>query len=381
MKQNTILYKIIENKTIAWFENNNKYVVFENTTADILKKIQKGVPTIEIATSLSRKLSVPVEKSIDFIQTLENQIKKIKEIKKAKETESIRDEIAIENSRNYQYIKYYKINNTIIRIAYLSELELSYVHPKFNHLTVEEANEIDYSFEVFINNNYIFLDVNNAFIGSWSNKNIHYFQGKLSMEIIQKIHQKEEDEWLGVFHASAVSNKKKSILFLGDSGNGKSTSLALLQSNGFTCLADDFVPVSAKNRQIYSFPAAISIKKNSLKTLLPIYPDLANSAEYHFKRLNKIVRFLKPNNKNYNQHLPCNELIFIKYEEDSKLIFQEMSKLKAFEKLVPDSWLSPIKENATAFLNWFDTLKCYELKYSDNTNMIETVNNLFENEL
>ena len=257
MKQNTILYKIIENKTIAWFENNNKYVVFENTTADILKKIQKGVPTIEIATSLSRKLSVPVEKSIDFIQTLENQIKKIKEIKKAKETESIRDEIAIENSRNYQYIKYYKINNTIIRIAYLSELELSYVHPKFNHLTVEEANEIDYSFEVFINNKYIFLYVNNAFIGSWSNKNIHYFQGKLSMEIIQKIHQKGEDEWLGVFHASAVSNKKKSILFLGDSGNGKSTSLALLQLNGFTCLADDFVPVSAKNRQIYSFPAAI----------------------------------------------------------------------------------------------------------------------------
>jgi len=378
MNQDTILYKIIENKTVTWFENNNKYVVFENTTADILKKIQKGIPTKEIATSLSSKLSVPVEKSIDFIQNLENQINIFK---KTKETGSTRDEITIENSRNYQYIKYYKINNTIIKIAYLSELELSYVHPKFSHLTVEEANEIDYNFEVFINNKYIFLYVNNTFIGSWSNKNIHYFQGKLSMEIIQKIHQKEEDEWLGVFHASAVSNKKKSILFLGDSGNGKSTSLALLQSYGFTCLADDFVPVSAKNRQVYSFPAAISIKKNSLKTLLPIYPDLANSAEYHFERLNKTVRFLKPNNKNYDQHLPCNELIFIKYEKDSKLIFQEMSKLKAFEKLVPDSWLSPIKENAVAFLNWFDTLKCYELKYSDNTIMMKTVKKLFQNEL
>jgi ABC-type sugar transport system ATPase subunit len=33
---------------------------------------------------------------------------------------------------------------------------------------------------------------------------------------------------MGVFHALAVSNQQKTVLFLGDSGNGKSTSLALL---------------------------------------------------------------------------------------------------------------------------------------------------------
>ena len=171
------------------------------------------------------------------------------------------------------------------------------------------------------------------------------------------------------------------MLFLGDSGNGKSTSLSLLQAKGFTCLADDFVPISTKNNEVYSFPAAISIKKNSLKTLLPIYPELETSAEYHFKRLNKTVRYLKPNNKNYYQHLPCKELVFIKYEKDSELVFKKMSKLRAFEQLVPDSWLSPIKENAAAFLNWFDTVSCYELKYSDNATMIATVKNLFDNEL
>ena len=73
---------------------------------------------------------------------------------------------------------------------------------------------------------------------------------------------------MGVFHASAINYKEDALLILGDSGNGKSTSLALLQAQGFHCIADDFVPVDVKKQKVYSFPAAISIKKSSLETLL-----------------------------------------------------------------------------------------------------------------
>ena len=197
----------------------------------------------------------------------------------------------------------------------------------------------------------------------------------------QKIHQKKEEEWLGVFHASAISDGKKSMLFLGDSGNGKSTSLALLQANGFTCLADDFVPMDAKNQEVYSFPASISIKQNSLKTLMPIYPELATSTEYNFTRLNKVVRYLKPNNANFFAHLPCNDLVFIKYEKDAKLTCKKISKIDAFQQLIPDSWLSPKKENAQIFLDWFGGLNCYQLTYSNNEEMIKTVSNIFKNDL
>jgi hypothetical protein len=41
------------------------------------------------------------------------------------------------------------------------------------------------------------------------------------MALIQKIHQIEEKEWIGVFHTSTVSNSEKLILFLGDSRNKK----------------------------------------------------------------------------------------------------------------------------------------------------------------
>ena len=378
MKKNELLYKVIEDKTITWFKNSNEYVIFENTTADILKRIHKGIPIKVIAEAVSKKLSVPLEKSIDFIIDLENQINK--SLTKIR-PELINDYRDIKKPKKYKFTKYYQINEVAFQVSYLNDLELSYIQPKFAHLEISETKKIHFYYEIFIDTNYIFLYLDNEFVGAWSSREIHFFQGKFSMEIIQKIHKKEEKEWLGVFHASAISNGEKSVLFLGDSGNGKSTSLALLQANGFTCLADDFVPISANEIQVFSFPAAISIKKNSLETLLPIYPELATSAEYIYERLNKVVRYLKPNNDNYKSHLPCRDLIFIKYEKNSELEFNRISKLEAFQQLVPDSWLSPEKENAEQFLNWFENLNCYQLRYSNNEKMINTVHQLFDNEL
>ena len=378
MKNITALYKVIEDKTITWFDTNNEYIVLENTTADILKRLNKGVSVPEIAAVLSKKLAVPLDKTIDLILELE---KKFFTKITSKNSEIDDDHKDIKRPKIFEFVKYYKINNSVFKVSYLSQKELSFVHPKFAHLVIDETKGFLNEFEVFINHNFIFLYVNNIFIGSWKNKEIHYFQGKFSMEFIQKIHQKEEDEWLGVFHASAISNGEKSMLFLGDSGNGKSTSLALLQANGFTCLADDFVPMDANKQEIYSFPAAISIKKNSLETLLPIYPELETSAEYNFIRLNKIVRYLKPNNDDFFAHLPCNDLVFIKYEKNAELSCKEISKIDAFQQLVPDSWLSPKKENAQLFLDWFAGLKCYQLTYSDNKKMIASVTKIFNDDL
>jgi len=40
--KNSILFKKIENKTIAWFEKNNKYVIYEHATANIVKQLENG---------------------------------------------------------------------------------------------------------------------------------------------------------------------------------------------------------------------------------------------------------------------------------------------------------------------------------------------------
>jgi hypothetical protein len=153
--------------------------------------------------------------------------------------------------------------------------------------------------------------------------------------------------------------------------------LALLQANGFNCIADDFVPVAIENQEVYRFPAGISVKKNSLETLLPFYPELKDATEFDFKDLHKIVRYIKPNNTDVSPHLPCSDLVFIKYTKNVATSCNKISKIDAFQQLVPDSWLSPRKENAQVFLDWFEHLNCYQLIYSNTDQMVAEVSKLF----
>ena len=226
----------------------------------------------------------------------------------------------------------------------------------------------------------IHLVLDGEFIGAWESKNVHYFQGKFSMKIIECIYNKNEAEWMGVFHASAINYKNDNILILGDSGNGKSTSLALLQTQGFQCIADDFVPIDQAH-DVYSFPAGISIKKKALSVLLKEYPTLETSAEYHYERLKKTVRYLPPEKIDYHKKVPCKALVFIKYDESVDFEISEISKLKAFEHLVPDSWISSVPQNAATFLEWFEKLPCYQLTYSNNELMYSAIKCIFEDEL
>lgn len=378
MKNNEVfLYKTIEDKTIVWSSSSNQYVIVENQTAEIIKRLSKGDPTALVSRELAAKLSLPISNAIELVTKIQQTFLNPKKSKNLDPTKEVKNSSI---PKNYLVEKYYKINNTVIKAAYKGLKECFLVHPKFEHLQVPPT-KYDSCFEVFIKDDAIFLFVDNQFINTWESQDVHYFQGKFSMELIQQMHKKQEEQWMGVFHASAVSDTQNALLFLGDSGNGKSTSLALLQTHGFTCIADDFVPVALQNQEIYSFPAAISIKKSSLETLLPYYPELNKATEYDFKTIQKIVRYLKPNNSDYTTHLPCKGLVFIKYLENAPTTCAKISKIDAFERLVPDSWISPKKENAHAFLNWFDHLACYQLTYSNTKKMVTEVSKLFKDEL
>ena len=370
------IIKSIEDKKIIWFKNSNSYLVFEPLVADILSKIDATIPTQKIEGWCSNKLDVPKEVISEFIRNVYSIHNENNSIIKKDVIEAIHFKIP------YPFIseKYYLINNCIFKIQFETEFHLLKNHPTFAHLEIKEQTKFDFNYTIFNNNETIHFLKNDILIGKWEEKEAHVFEGKLSMHILIDIYKKPETNWMGVFHASAISNGKESMLFLGDSGTGKSTSLALLNANGFDCIADDFVPID-NGKNVYTYPAAISIKKKSVKTLLPFYPELENSAEFHFKKLNKIVRYLPPKNINYNLKLTCKALIFIKYNPGVEIEISTISKIEAFRQLVPDSWISPLEKNAVVFLDWFLELPCYQLTYSNTKKMINTVSKIFNNEL
>ncbi|AUC15755.1 hypothetical protein BTO06_11605 [Tenacibaculum sp. SZ-18] len=374
---NNILFKHIEGKTIVWFEATNNYIVLENKAADIISQINDGLTFENIGKDLAKEFEISEEAGFEFVNKINEEVY----VKNTNNKVLFSEQSSVYSLPIFQITKFYRINDLIFEVNYQSEFEEYLVHPKFSHLEVDYSKKTNHTFKVFTKNDITSLIIDGNFIGSWPRKDIHYFQGKFSMYVVQFIHQKHENEWMGIFHASGLGNDKKSLLLLGDSGNGKSTSLAILQANGLTCLADDFVPIDVEQKNIYTFPSAISIKRNSLETLLPLYPELENTAEFHFKRLNKIVRFLPPKINSGKHHLPCNDLVFIKYQKDSALNFANISKLEAFQQLVPDSWLSQKKDNVEVFLNWFSNTNCYKLTYSDNERMVNTVKSILNNDI
>jgi hypothetical protein len=374
----TCIIKHIEDKSLAWFEPENQYVVLEKITGIVLEKIHKKTPLQAILKHLDKELDMPLDKAKAFVSDVQQFYQKNTE---AVPKEDAVGEEAIKPPGTFEYIKYYHINDLVVRVEYASTLELELVHLKFAHLETTEKNTAAHTFSVFRQSQKIYLLVNNNFIGAWTAKDVHYFQGKFSMELVQVLYQKKEAEWLGVFHASAVGKNGKCMLFLGDSGNGKSTSLALLQAHGFECVADDFVPVEAHYQHVYKFPAAISIKRNSFPVLLPYYPILEMSEEFHLKQLDKHVRYLPPVNQLSPTKMPCNGFVFIKYDAKAPFSCTQIPSVRAFEKIVPDSWLSPIAVNAATFLDWFSKQPCYELIYNDNSEMISEVHKLFDNNL
>ena len=363
--------KALKEKFLIWFQQSNRYLVCDTVIHSMLEDLETGISP----EALIKTIAQESELELNAIQDIVNNVVELRATY-LNPLDLIPQHTPKHIPETFKIERFFKVNDTVFKVSYLSELETSYLDPKFEHLNIPYSNTFDYHFKVFNEADITYLVVNDQVINGWAYKDIHYFLGKFGMELIQGIYNKPVEEWMGVFHGSAISNQKGCALLLGDSGNGKSTALALLQAAGFHCIADDFIPIAAKDQLVYPLPAAISVKTTSVPYLLPLYPELKDTKEYHLKRLDKHVRYLNPNNFNTNHKGPAKALIFIKYKPESDLIVNEIPEDEALEQLIPDSWISSLEINAKAFMYWFSKLKYYQLTYSDNDKMIASVNNI-----
>ncbi|MCF6212545.1 MAG: hypothetical protein L3J45_00815 [Flavobacteriaceae bacterium] len=376
---NSILIKPLAYKSIVWFKASNTYVLVAHQTAELLLKMSQGLDLKKIKEYCKTTLKLTARQSDDILISTSRLYADLNK----PTPDALAAKKDFDLPKSYTSVKLYKIGTHFFKVSFETEALAFLIHPKFAHLEIEGKAHHPHHLEVFQHNSNIFLKADKMLIGQWNLEEVHYFQGKFSMVLLEKIYNLLEEKWLGVFHASAISDGKKCVLFTGDSGNGKSTLAALLLTRGYTLFADDFVPVAATTGQVYYFPAAISIKEKAVKALLPLYPNLEEAPLYDFKNLNKKVRYLSTPQplKNYKKQLPCKALVFVKYKEKGAHSFQKIAKEKAFEQLIPDTWLSPKTENAQQFLNWFALMPCYQLTYSDNELMYKTVDKIFTDDL
>jgi len=371
--------KSFDGKKIIWFKSKNQYLILENAFSNLLIKCINGLSHEDFKeTCMSEYNLSPIE----CIQLY----RKCKEI--------IQDQDATSNfskrPSSFLVLNYemsssivYQWNAQRVCVNYASEKLKNLVHPKFHHLThiCDVERSIGSIFHVFKEDNKIVLSVDEECFGEWGFNEFHLFQGKFSMCMLNHFTRKKDKNWLATLHASAVYKQDSCLVLLGESGKGKSIATSLLLTNGYQHLADDFVPIEADSKRIFAFPQAVSIKEAMVNPLSKYFPQLLSSI---CKKKDEIqFRYLHPeiNQLQIQKSKKCKAFVFINYSKGSTTKFSSLTKTRALELLIPDSWISPLEKNSMAFLDLILETPCYTLEYSDNSSMLKLIDQLMNNEL
>jgi hypothetical protein len=364
----SIAQKISEEDSIVWLKESNKYIVLNSTILALIKK-KSSFSSKDFLTLITESLNVTssVAKRINKdISELLTETKKVQLKTSTKHPDIVKP---------CKLIQYYSFNNIIIKVGFDTEETKSLIHQKYSHLVIDKGNIYDVEYKIFNSDNTLFILKNNQLVGSWDSDQLHEFQGKFSMELMCSFYNKTEHDWMGVFHASTISKNNHSIMFTGDSGNGKSTLVSILMANGYNVIADDFSPVLRSDLKTYCFPSAISVKEKSFDLIEQLHPKLKSSNEYYINELKGTVKYLPPKSKETSAN--CSSVVWVQYSETTENSMKKISTQEALKKFLSDAWISNKEVNAKAFLKWIKKTAFYELNYADNAKLISIINNYF----
>ena len=366
----SIAQKISEEDSIVWLKESNNYIVLDSTILELIKKkdrlsLNDFITLIADSLHVSSTVAIRINKDISELLT---ETKKVQLKTSTKHPDIVKP---------CEMIQYYSFNGVIIKLCYDSEETKSLIHQKYSHLLIDQGNIYDIEYKIFNSDNTLFILKNNQVLGAWGSNQLHEFQGKFSMELMCSFYNKTEHDWMGVFHASTISKNNHSVMFTGDSGNGKSTLVSILMANGYNVIADDFSPVLRSDFKTYCFPSAISIKEKSYNLIELLHPELKSSNEYYINELKGNVKYLPAISKETSAN--CSAVVWVQYSEGAENSMKKISTQEALKKFLPDAWISKEEVNAKAFLKWIKKTAFYELNYSDNDKLISIINNYFLN--
>lgn len=359
----------IKDVYVLWFQKSNKYIVLSEDNFTILQNYLKSK---DILSFINNSENYSTESSKNIYAEVEQLLLECHEEKIIEpfKSESLKD------SSNW-LSKIYNIKGVILKVNYASQKILSLIHQQFAHLENTEKKIFKAEFHIVLENDQLQLFKNKHHCGSFFKADYHLLQGKFAIELLCETTDTNEADWLGAFHASTISNQREAIMLIGESGSGKSTLSAILMSAGFNLVADDFTPVLSKSQTICCYPSAISIKEGSFAIIESLFSD--NSEIFVSKSPKGKIRYITPINKNQTKEIHCNKIVLVNYKKNANTTLEEVSIEKLLNILIPDSWISPIPENAAYFLNWLKQITFYELTYSDNEEVILKFQKLLNN--
>ena len=355
---------------VLWYAKSNSFSVVEPAFKILLDLYLYAVNSVTFKSKIADDNGLNNPDSI--LETLETYLKDCNQ-----ESTSPEKTLAYLDTTKRRILKQYTFQGKIISIYYDSEPVLKTVHPALAHLTSTSTDKVDTTFDIYIHSGQLFLFKDAQLLTSVPKKDYHFIQGKFIMHLLCTIHNKKEEDWIGTFHGSTLTDGHSSILFVGESGKGKSTLCALLAHKGFDLLADDVSPLLSETKSMYYNPLAISIKEGAFKVLEPIVDDFDNLPTVNFNKAKGPIKYL-PCRRPKKDHYPCKAIVLVNYKANSETRLEPASIKTVLETLIPDSWLSPNPIHAKQFLDWLETVAFYQLTYSDTDSVTLEISKLFK---
>lgn len=367
----------INDTNFVWIEKFNQFIQFKDPAFFIFHQYAQDRKLIDIEKACSKKYNLPAEVSHRFVGEIitEVELQLSTCIKKTHTDFHYPDQIAFEAYSIY----FYAFGNKKIKVKYQTRLLEHYVHPLLAHLHVNSNGENYNSlFELFYFNNEVILRHNGECLGHWNENDSKWIKGRFFCQLLNDIYDKTDMDWMATFHASAVTNGKKTIAFSAESGGGKSTFAALLHANGFQLVADDFVATDNNSFCAYPFPVAVSIKDGSLSVLEKYYTTLKECASVAMSN-NRKGRYLSYELAidSFKHTCPLTDMIFLKYNPKIEMEIQKINTDAVLQLIVNESWIQAKKSNIEVFLDWLDKTNFYVMQYSNNNKAIKAIKTIF----
>ena len=202
---------------------------------------------------------------------------------------------------------YYRLGERVFSISFENKFLENWLHPIISHLYSNKKEDLEFQLEVFsCEGSILFREIS-------SENNLIYPADKIFQQLTNNFFGKPDNDWLLKVHASAITNRRKTILFSGPSGSGKTTLAALLLQKGFDLVSDDLVLIDKKIRA-FGFPSAMSVKKGSVEKLLSVFPELATKPEIYLSPEKKVRYLNAVSEKNKSiEVFPLDTVVFLKY--------------------------------------------------------------------
>jgi hypothetical protein len=411
------IIKKIGDSHVVWFGESNRWLEFREPAWFVYHKHEAGENEERLVAQLTARYSLPQAEARRFYSEILDGIR-ISSVPVAGNdpvTERMAVNPVFDDSR-FRH-RHYIINGKPVTITYGSQELEHYIHRPLAWLQAERPSGGSLHLRVGKNSQTPFPGREKPYFLYADDKTEYLFDDagamkhRLYVMITSYIYNIPGNDWMSFIHASAVTNGSHAFLLSSASGSGKSTMAAMLQltsdENGMPqpaghdqhpqgiarhpspvpgrdlyFVSDDFVPVDSVSLKAHVFPAALTIKNGSFPVVEKYY-DAGSDADSDYERYkNPDLRYLRPRLPSYDTYKPTEvrKIVFIRYNPRVRFKIEKLSEIRALTLFHEEAWVSHNPDHVRKFVDWFVTLSCYRIEYSELSQALKAIRELFAEE-